>query len=384
LPLSRRDSCGAYRENYWSAAWREEDEMYDVLSIRRANPIEEMVTSSGVELRLAGRRLVGRCPFHADDRPSLVVYPHNDSYFCFGCGAGGDVIDFVARLNGVDFREAAAMLSAPSMQRKATRGRGRNVVSIASRSEDEPLTESERAVIEAAAAFYHDALRHDRKAVKYLKERGIDRDTARTSRLGFGRPDLAEHLKRRRLSLAAAQKVGLLAGDFETMLDRIIVPDLRHGKATWLTGRALGQSTPRYLNLRLPKPLLGLGLVRGDEVVVTEGPFDWLTAVQWGLPAVALLGTHLSQSAIQALARFRRVYLALDNDDAGQRAASQIASALDGRGVIVELPPGVHDLNDLGRLRNGRKAFQRCLELSTIDKEGTWDTFDVASGLRAA
>jgi DNA primase len=168
------------------------------------------------------------------------------------------------------------------------------------------------------------------------------------------------------------------------MLDRIIVPDLRDGKATWLTGRATGQSTPRYLNLSLPKPLLGLHLLRRDEVIVTEGPFDWLTAVQWGLPAVALLGTHLSQSAIQALARFRRVYLALDNDDAGQRAASQIASALDGRGVIVELPPGVHDLNDLGRLRNGRKAFQRCLELSTIDKEGTWDTFDVASGLRAA
>jgi len=358
--------------------------MYDIPFIRRANPIEDVITGAGIELRMTGRRLVGVCPFHADGRPSLMVYPQNQSYFCFGCGAGGDVIDFVARLNGVGFREAAGMLSAPSTQCEATRGRRCNVVSIAIRKEHEPLTESEKAVIEAAIAFYHDALRHDRKALKYLKERGIDGGTARRCRLGFGRPGLAEHLRRRRLSLSAAQRVGLLAGDFETMLDRIIVPDLRNGKARWLTARALRQGTSRYLNLRLPRPLLGLDVVRGDEVVVTEGPFDWLTAVRWGLPAVALLGTHVSQSAMEVLARFRRVYLALDSDEPGCHAALQIAATLDGRGVIVELPPGVHDLNDLGRLRNGRKAFQRCLELAITNKERTWDTFDAASALRAA
>jgi DNA primase len=212
----------------------------------------------------------------------------------------------------------------------------------------------------------------------------MDRNTARRCRLGFGRPGLAEHLRRRRLSIAAAHRVGLLAGHAETMLGRIVVPDLCGGRATWLTGRALRQGPPRYLNLRLAKPLLGLGLVHGDDVLATEGPFDWLTAVQWSLPSVALLGTHVSRSAAQALARFRRVYLALDADEAGRRAASQIAADLYGRGVIVDLPPGIHDLNDLGRLPNGRKAFQRCIELATREKERTWDTFDAASALRAA
>jgi DNA primase len=358
--------------------------MYDVLSIRRANPIEEMIARSGVPLRPAGQRLVGACPFHADDRPSLVVYPHNESYFCFGCGAGGDVIDFVARLHRVGFREAAAMLSASSTQYEDSSSRGRTVVSIASRSEDEPLTESEATVVEAAAAFYHDALWRSREALTYLETRGIDRNTARRCRLGFGHPGLAEHFRRRGLSLAAANRVGLLAGDAETLIGRVVVPDLRDGRGTWLTGRYLGQSTPRYLNLRLPKPLLGLGLVGGDEVMVTEGPFDWLTALQWRLPAVALLGTHVSRQAVQALARFRRVYLALDSDEPGRRAASQIAADLHGRGVIVDLPLGVHDLNDLGRLANGLKAFQRCIELSTGKKERTWDTFDAASALRAA
>ena len=75
--------------------------MYDIQSIRRANPITDVITNSGVELRRSRQRLVGRCPFHTDAQPSLVVYPEGASYFCFGCSAGGDVIDFVSRLNGV-------------------------------------------------------------------------------------------------------------------------------------------------------------------------------------------------------------------------------------------------------------------------------------------
>jgi len=168
------------------------------------------------------------------------------------------------------------------------------------------------------------------------------------------------------------------------MLGRIVVPDIEDGKARWLTGRAVGGGGARYLNLRLPTPLLGLGFVRGDEVVVTEGPFDWLTAVQWGLPAVALLGTHVSRPAERALARFRRVYLALDADEAGRRATEQLMSALGSRAIPVELPSGVHDLNDLGRSDDGAEAFQRCLEIAVRRNETRWQTFDEAGGRQAA
>jgi DNA primase len=168
------------------------------------------------------------------------------------------------------------------------------------------------------------------------------------------------------------------------MLGRIVVPDLRGGRAAWLTGRTLGQGDPRYLNLRLPTPLLGLSLVRGGEVLVTEGPFDWLTAVQWGLSAVALLGTHVSRSTAQVLARFRRVYLALDADEAGRRAAAALATALGQRAVVVDLPSGVHDLNDLGRLPDGRTTFQRRFELAAHRMEERCCTIDGAAELRAA
>jgi len=96
-------------------------------------------------------------------------------------------------------------------------------------------------------------------------------------------------------------------------------------------------------------------MVHGHEVVVTEGSFDWLTAVGWGLPAVALLGTHVSRSAAQALARFRRVHLAL-----GPWA------------IAAELPAGVHDLNDLGHTPAGREVFQRCSQANRIFGYDGW------------
>jgi DNA primase len=353
--------------------------MYDVISIRKTNSIGELAARSGVELRPAGDRLVGRCPFHRDGCPSLVLYPANNSYFCFGCGAGGDVIDFVARLHEVDFKEAAAMLAGSPTAQGGRKSRAPQIVRHA-----EVPTEAELEVVDAAAAFYHNALWRSRDALRYLAVRGIDRSTARRYQLGTGRHGLADCLRRRGLSLAAARRVGLLSGEEATMLGRIVIPDLRGGGAAWLTGRALSGGTPRYLNLRLPKPLLGLDLVHGDEVVVTEGPFDWLTAVQWGLPAVALLGTHVSRVVAQTLARFRRVYLALDSDEAGRRAAGGLAAALGRRAIVVEFPPGVHDLNDLGRLPGGREAFQHCLEIAAHRTEERCCTFGATAALRAA
>src|SRR3990172_1900119 len=129
--------------------------MYDVLSIRRANPIQEAVARAGVERRLVGRRLVGSCPFHRDGRPSLAVYPDNDSYFCFGCGAGGDVIDFVARLHGVGFKEAAARLGGPSHEQLTRKPMPPKIVRLTTRLHAEPLTKAEADVIDAAASFYH-------------------------------------------------------------------------------------------------------------------------------------------------------------------------------------------------------------------------------------
>lgn len=354
--------------------------MYDVQAIRRAHPIEDVIAHSGVELRALGRRLKGLCPFHADSEPSLVVYPQDGNYFCFGCGAGGDVIDFVERVNDVSFREAASLLSgrSPTVQPVQLQERAQ------ARFRSTGSTYAESRVIAAAADFYHDALWSSPAALAYLALRRIEWQTARKCRIGFGAPGLAQRLRRRGFSVDAAQRVGLLHGRRETMLGRIIVPDLSDGQATWMTGRTLGEATPRHMNLRLPTPLLGLDRVKGEEVIVTEGVFDWLTLIQWSLPAVALLGTRITNRVVHKLTRFPHVYIALDSGNAGRRASTELASALGERAAIIELPLGVHDLNDLGRLADGRRAFERCLELANDRKENRWQRTDEPAARRVA
>ena len=85
--------------------------MVDIEAVKHSNPIAEVVSRHGVELRGRGERLTGRCPFHGDGQPSFTVYPATRSFYCFGCGAGGDVIDFVRRAERVGFREALERLT---------------------------------------------------------------------------------------------------------------------------------------------------------------------------------------------------------------------------------------------------------------------------------
>jgi DNA primase len=344
--------------------------MHDVLALRRANPIAAVIADAGVELRRAGTRLVGRCPLHGDGEPSLVVYPQTQSYFCFGCQAGGDVIDFVSRQRQVGFKEAAALLNRIEV---ATSGplpcppQATTPVRLE--------TPNESRVIDSAVGFFEKALWRSRPALTYLASRGIDEKTVQLCRLGFGHASLAAELRHRGLSLGIARDIGLLRGDRNAMIDRIIIPDFFGDTASWLTGRSLGVGGPRYLNLRTPSPMLGLSRVTGPDVILTEGPFDWLTAVQWDLPAAALAGSNVSKTAIRALARFRRIFIVMDSDAAGRRATDELRSALGSKALSVELPGGVKDVNDLGRLPEGRRLFEQSLAEARAGKETTrWDT----------
>ncbi|HWO72710.1 MAG TPA: CHC2 zinc finger domain-containing protein [Dehalococcoidia bacterium] len=337
--------------------------MFDVTALRRDNPIAAVMEKAGVELRPAGGRLIARCPLHADSEPSLVVYPQTESYFCYGCGAGGDVIDFICRIRRVGFKEAAAILGgspAPAGNPPASCSREQEVAA---------LTSEEMEAVEVTVRCCEAALWRSPAALDYLASRGIDHATAGRCRLGFGTTRLPDELRKAGVTSAVAQELGLLRAGRNAFAGRLIISNLIGGSANWITGRLLSGCSPRYLNLRLPSPLLGLEQVRGREVVLTEGPFDWLTLIQWGYPAAALVGTHASKDAMKALSRFERVYLALDNDDAGRRATEKLRHALGARSVTVRLPDFAKDVNALATRREGEAVFRRCI--STASEEGT-------------
>jgi len=336
--------------------------VFDTEAIRAAHPIADAVENAGVSLRRSGPRLVGLCPFHDDRRPSLLVYPQTSSWFCFSCDAGGDVIDFVGRIRGTGFRETAELLAGTGGFRPLPAGSGRRAPPPAVRTPDG----HEAAVIEAAVSLYAGQLRRSRRARSYLRGRGIGEETAVRLRVGFAAGGLARRLRGRNGWLDAARRLGLLSGESDTLAGRVVIPDLdARGRATWLTARVLGDGEPRYLNLRLPSPLLGFEQARSQRAaacVLTEGPFDWLTAGEWGLRGVALLGTHLSRDALSALRSFRRVYVALDADGPGRRASARIRAGLGARAHLVPLPGGVHDLGELGTRPDGRARFLRSLQ----------------------
>lgn len=350
--------------------------MHDTDSIRRDHPITDVVVASGLQLRPMGGRLSGVCPFHGDTRPSLIVYPATQSYYCFGCGAGGDVIDFVTRLNKVGFKEAVELLCGTAVQPY-------NLSSMRCVSEAPAVDPDDAArAVQAAVDFYHGALWRTSKALAYLRSRGVREATVHDCRIGFAESGLIGHLATRGADLDVARSLGLLKGNRECFAGRIVIPDIVGGRATWLTGRRLDEQEPRYLNLRTEKPILGLDRVKGDAVVLVEGPFDWLTAVGWGFDTAALLGTRMSERVLRQLDRFSQVYLALDNDDAGQAAMQDLAEILGPRAIAVHLPAGVSDVSALAQ-EGGRPAFISCILRAASDARARQSTCEPAAG-RAA
>ena len=356
----------------------------DIEQLKRGNPIEAVIRRHGVELR-GERRPTGRCPFHEDRTPSLSVYPETGSFHCFGCGASGDVIDFVRRAEGLGFREAvirlggeaaggmaagaspdAPLAGAPRRHQGAASGTAGGAhppparPPAQERAERAPaLSLDDRLLLTAACELYHETLLKTPAALRYLEGRGIPSWLARRRRLGTsdGRR-LLPYLRRRRLSLKRAGELGLLfrSGE-ETMAGRIVIPDLRGAHCGWMVGRALsGDGTPKYRGLSLPKPLLGYEPGR-RRLFVTEGPFDWLTLVGWGLPACALLGTEPGRGQLRRLERARSVVLVMDRDDAGREAARRLSETLGGRARVLELPEGAKDVSELGARPGGREAF---------------------------
>lgn len=223
----------------------------------------------------------------------------------------------------------------------------------------------ERACLAVAVDLYHRRLLADPTALAYCRARGLDAATLSRCQVGYAAGgDLTAALRRRGLPLAAATRAGLLDRHGEERLaGRLVVPEIREDGPLWLIGRSLVEATsPRYLGLPGCKPLLGWAEARGwSAIVVTEGVIDRLVLSGWGVPAVALAGTHARPEVLAALAHFPRVWLLLDADAAGLAATSALRAALGARAVPIPLPAGVKDVAELAPRADGRAILARTL-----------------------
>lgn len=357
--------------------------------VKRQLRLEDEVRRRGVELRAGSghsSRLEGCCPFHDDRHPSLSLYTETQRYYCFGCGATGDVLDFVQAWDGCSLSEALDRLSPSSslptrepVPRPSIARRQKSQLS----SHHEPSTDQDhRRILTQAQDIYQHLLRETPHALQYLEMRGITKHTREQFKLGYAdgktlRQILQGHEKQWR----AAIQAGLFSQNRrEWLAGRIILPDLdASGHVLWMIGRlvpAIGQTAgyasrtaEKYRGLPLPKGLLGyhqamaLWQTQCDSfqaILLLEGAFDYVLARQWALPVlpVALLGTHPSHRQWAQLLHLQQItgFPIIDWHDAdepGRQGALQVHARAPGPLLLFPEMAGVKDLADLSQRPDG-------------------------------
>jgi DNA primase len=319
------------------------------------------VVGARAQLRKAGARYVGRCPFHEERTPSFSVNPVDKLYYCFGCGKGGDLISFVRETENLDFAGAIEWLA--DRLRIPLEYDETSPAADASRKRRERLY----AVLEQATAYYERYLWDSAaggQVREYLAGRGLSEDVCREFRLGLSpaRTDLAHKAREKgftRDELAAAGLVNRRGNDYFT--GRLMFPlaDAR-GRVVGYSARRLRDDDPipaKYVNspegelFHKSAVLYGLHLARQtiareDRAVVVEGNTDVIALRQAGLESVvASMGTALTERQLAELKRLtRRLFLCFDADAAGQSATlrgMELALSLGFEVKVVPLPIGL-------------------------------------------
>ena len=334
----------------------------DIPALKARHPLGDTVEAAGVRLSGRGRVRQGVCPFHDEAEGSFTVYADSERFYCFGCGEGGDVLDFVQKAEGLTLPEAIARLdgSPGPAPRAANRPAGTR------RPASAALPPRDPALLTAAARFHAGRLRRSTEAREYLASRGVGPVAAARLSLGYAPGvGLRQALESRGFSEKRIGDSGLFTErGSERFAGMVVVPDASGGLVRWLAGRALQpDARPRFQALPGPKPVLGLGRLgpAPSWVIVAEGVFDWLLLTGWGLPACAALGTQGVERIASALRGCPRVFLAFDGDDAGREAADGLLTLLGRRAAAVALPPGIGDAAELAALPHGRSVFLRLL-----------------------
>ena len=332
----------------------------DIAALKRRSPLAGVVEGSGITLsgRPGNRVRQGICPFHEETEGSFTVYADSQRWYCFGCGLGGDVLDFIQRLDGVGLPEAIRRLDSGAWQASAAPIESGPTQLASVRRDPQLLT--------AAMRFFTAQLRRSPEAERYLASRGIDLSASERLGLGFvPGQGLRPFLREVGFTDDRLDSSGLFSDRRERFRGMIVVPELIAGRVHWLAGRAIApEARLRFQALPGPKPVLGLGNLHcpSEFVVVTEGLFDWLTLSSWGLPAVAALGTQGLDKVAHVLRGQPRVLIAFDSDEAGRAASAHLQGLLGNRrSRVVHLPDGVTDVADLGACPDGRDVFMHLL-----------------------
>lgn len=323
-----------------------------VEEVRQRNDIIDII-SPYVNLKKSGSNYVGLCPFHNEKTPSFSVSAGKQMYYCFGCGAGGNVFTFLMEYENLTFREALEQLAERT---------GVSLPEKADSAEDRRKRDMRERILEIyklAANYFYAKLNSDKgaNAKKYLLDRGLSEDTIRHFGLGYSDKysnDLYQYMKKRGFDDTILNQTGLFTfhereGANDKFWNRVMFPIMdKNNKVIAFGGRVMGDAKPKYLNspetliFDKSRNLYGLNFVRGklnQGMIICEGYMDVIALHQAGFTnAVASLGTAFTSQQSSLLKRYTdMVYLCYDSDGAGVKAALRAIPMLKEAGITVKV-----------------------------------------------
>ena len=342
----------------------------------------EDVISTYVTLKRRGATLVGLCPFHNEKTPSFTVYPATQSFYCFGCGAGGDASTFLKKIENLDYLDAVKTLA----QRAG--------LQMPQEGFDDSLSKRRRRILEMnreAARFYHSVLLSPEGKVGYDYYIGRALSAATINHFGLGfAPNqwdaLLKHMRAKGYQPAELVDAGLARkgqkGYYDNFRNRVMTPiiDVR-GNVIAFGGRVLDDSKPKYINTgdtlvyKKTNELFALNFAKDskeDALILCEGYMDVIAMHQAGFTnAVAGCGTALTTEQVRLISRYaKEVILTYDADEAGQKALQKAMALFDQTDVKVRIPAlvGGKDPDEIIRTY-GRDKFKGMLEGASNETE---------------
>ena len=334
------------------------------------------VISTYVTLKKRGRTYVGLCPFHNEKTPSFTVYPDSQSFYCFGCGAGGDSIVFMKKIENLDYIDAVKSLALRAGMQMPEET-----------SYDDSLAKKRRTILEInreTARFFNNYMmsKEGEKGHRYFLNRGLSEKTIKRFGLGYA-PDswdmLLKHLKEKGFSLYDMEAAGVIKkgqkGYYDNFRNRVMTPiiDVR-GNVIAFGGRVLDDSKPKYINTgdtlvyKKTNELFALNLAKdsgSETIILCEGYMDVIAMHQAGFTnAVAGCGTALTNEQVRLISRYaKEVILAYDADEAGQKARDKAVALFSQTDIKIKIPvlTGGKDPDEI--IKNlGRDRFKGMLE----------------------
>ena len=355
--------------------------------IKSKNNIQDVI-SKYVKLTSKGSNLIGLCPFHNEKTSSFTVYPEKDSFYCFGCGIGGDIIEFIQRIEKIDYLSAVKLLAE------------RSGVKITEDAEDNYYIKMRNKILainQEAAKFYQSYLKstNGKWATDYLSDRGLSSETIENFQLGCAPKDwnaLLNYLKTKGYNEYEIEKANLITKSlkngkyYDRFRNRIMFPikDI-YGNIIAFSSRINPEENDgaKYMNTadtfvyKKRQNLFGIDVAKNycDKcMLLVEGNMDVISLRQAGFKnVVAPLGTSLTEEQIKLLAKLtKEIVLLFDTDAAGQKATEKAINLFKGSGLsvcVVELP-NTKDPDEFIK-KNGAEAFKTLLDSATCDIEYT-------------